>query len=262
MPELHVIVYLLPIVFVAGFIDSVAGGGGLITVPAYLIAGFPPATLLGTNKCVSTMGTVVSASKYIHSGRILWPVAIIGIPCSLIGSVWGAHTVALLDASIVRKIILVALPLAAAITLIPKPHGHIETDIGWRSLRLWILIPIISFGLGWYDGFFGPGTGSLLIMLMYGIAGMSLIHAAAVGRLFNLVSNASALFTFMWHGQVWYKAALPLGIAGIAGHWCGSHLAIKRGHGMVRGMLVVTCGLLFAYLIWQQFKMPISPTNQ
>lgn len=254
MLDFHILLFLMPTVFIAGFIDAIAGGGGLITVPAYMIAGLPPALLLGTNKCVSTMGTIVSAGRYIHSGRILWPVAIVGIPCALLGSALGAHTVALLDASIVRKIILIALPIAAALTLAPKPHGHIADDIDWKSLRLWVLIPIISLALGWYDGFFGPGTGSLLILAMYGIAGMSLIHSAAVGRVFNLVSNVGALVTFMWYGQVWYKLALPLGVASIAGHWCGSHLALKRGQGVVRGMLAFTCALLFAYLIWQNFN--------
>lgn len=251
---MEILFYLLPIVFIAGFVDAIAGGGGLITVPAYMIAGLPPALLLGTNKCVSTMGTIVSAGKYIHSGRILWPVAIVGIPCALIGSVIGAHTVALLDATVVRKVILIALPIAAILTLTPKPHGHIEDDIGWNSPRLWTLIPIISLALGWYDGFFGPGTGSLLILAMYGLAGMSLIHSAAVGRVFNLVSNIGALVTFMWYGQVWYKLALPLGVASIAGHWCGSHLALKRGHGVIRGMLALTCALLIATLIWQSFN--------
>lgn len=242
---------LLPVVFVAGFIDAIAGGGGLITVPAYMIAGLPPAILLGTNKFVSTMGTIVSAGKYAHSGRILWPVAIAGIPCALLGAMFGAHTVALLKDSVVRTILLIALPIAAVLTLAPKPHGHIEADIGWGSWRLWGLIPVISLALGWYDGFFGPGTGSLLILAMYGLAGMSLIHSAAVGRVFNLVSNVGALATFMWFGHVGYRLALPLSVASIAGHWCGSHLALKRGHGIIRGMLAVTCALLFATLIWQ-----------
>ncbi len=254
MLDTHLILLLIPVIFVAGFIDAIAGGGGLITVPAYMIAGLPPAQLLGTNKLVSTLGTVAAAGKYIHSGRVLWQVAIVGIPCELIGSVLGAHTVALMDPSLIRKVILIALPIAAALTLIPRPHGHVEHELDWSSPRLWILIPLISLVLGWYDGFFGPGTGTLLILALYGIAGLSLIHSAAVGRLFNLVSNAGALFTFMWHGQVLYKIGLPLAAAGFVGQWIGSHFALKHGHKLVRAMLVATCSLLFAYLIWKQFE--------
>lgn len=244
-------VLLLPVVFVAGFVDAIAGGGGLITVPAYMIAGLPPAQLLGTNKFVSTIGTVAAAGRYIHSGRVLWRVAIIGIPCELLGSVLGAHTVALLDPSLIRKVILIALPIAAGLTLIPRPHGHVEHELNWSSWRLWVVVPLIALAMGWYDGFFGPGTGTLLILALYGIAGLNLIHAAAVGRLFNLVSNAGALVTFMWHGQVLYKIGLPLAAAGFAGQWCGSHIALKHGHGVVRAMLVVTCALLLIYLVWQ-----------
>lgn len=241
---------LIPAIFIAGFVDSIAGGGGLIAVPTYLIAGIPPTLALGTNKCVSAMGTAVSVGRYMHSGRILWPVAIVGIPLSLLGAALGARSILLFDQDVVRKIILIILPIAAALTLLPKPHGHVEDPLTWRSLRLWMAIPPISLALGWYDGFFGPGTGSLLILALYGLAGISLIHSAAVGRLFNLISNIGGMVTFMMQGQVLYKIVIPLGLASIAGHWCGSHLAIKRGAGVVRGMLGVTCALLFIYLLW------------
>lgn len=242
---------LFPVVFVAGVIDSIAGGGGLLTVPAYLLAGLPPTLTLGTNKCVSTIGTLVSTGKYIWHGRIIWPVAIVGIPCTLLGSMLGAHLVALLDQEVVQQVILVALPIAAILVLLPRPKEHREAPITWRTPRLWIAMPLIGLAMGFYDGIFGPGTGSLLILAFYGIGKLSLLHSAATGRLFNLVSNLGALVAFLLHGQVWLALALPLAVASIAGHYCGSHLAITRGPRIVRPMLAVACTLLFAYLLWE-----------
>lgn len=247
--------WLVPVVFLAGLIDAIAGGGGLLTVPAYLIAGLPPTQLLGTNKFVSTIGTLVSTTQYIRHGLMIWPVAIVGIPCALLGSALGAHWVAGLDQDIVRQIILIALPIAAVLTLLPKPQGHDDLEYHWRSPRLWIMIPFIGLTLGWYDGLFGPGTGSLLILALYGLGHLNFLHAAATGRLFNLMSNAGALLAFLYHGQVLFRLALPLALASMAGHYCGSHLAIRRGARLVRTMLVVTCSLLLGYLLWQQFGM-------
>lgn len=244
-------IYLALVVFVAGFIDSIAGGGGLLTVPAYLIAGISPPQTLGTNKFVSTLGTFVSTTKYILSGRMLWPVVCVGVPFTLLGSILGAQTIAVLQPQVVRQIILCALPVAALLTLLPKPQDHKATSLHWRSMRLWFIIPSISFAMGWYDGFFGPGTGSLLILALYGIARLSFLQSAAVARLFNLLSNVGALITFWVHGKVLFSLALPLSLASIAGHYCGSHLALKKGSGFVRAMLIVSCSLLFGYLLWQ-----------
>lgn len=243
---------LAPVVFIAGFIDSIAGGGGLLTVPAYLIVGIPPILTLGTNKFVSAAGTLVSTGKYIAHGRMLWPVAIVGVAFNLIGSVIGAHWIAQCDQELVRRIILVALPVAAVLVLIPKPRHHHEAVLGWRSWRLWVLVPPIAGALGWYDGVFGPGAGSLLLLALYGIAELSFLHAAATARWFNLVSNLGSLATFLFHHQVIFSLALPLSLFGIAGHWCGSHIAIKRGDGIVRTMLLISCTLLFGYLLWNQ----------
>ena len=248
------LLYLAPVVFIAGFIDSIAGGGGLLTLPSYLIAGVPPALALGTNKFVSTAGTIVSTGKYIFHKRMLWPVVWVGLPCSLFGSVLGAHAVALLKPEIIRTVILVALPVAAALTLMPKPKGHKEIVIHWRSPRLWAAVPLISLTLGWYDCFFGPGTGTLLMLALYGIGHLSFLHSAATARFFNLVSNAGALVTFLFYEKVVFSLALPLSLASIAGHYCGSHLAIKKGAGLVRGMLMASCTILFAYLLWEQLR--------
>ncbi len=243
---------LIPVIFGAGFIDSIAGGGGLLTVPAYLLAGLPPLITLGTNKCVSTMGTLASVTKYMIGRRMLWPVVIVGIPCSLIGSLFGAHTVSLFTPTAARKIILLALPIAAVITLLPRPteRAH-STVLTWTSPRLWLFIPPIGLLIGWYDGFFGPGTGSLLILALYGLARIPLVNSAAIGRVFNLASNLGAMATFILHGKVLFSLVLPLGISAMLGNYLGSHLALRQGDGLVRGMLMVTCSLLFAYLAWQ-----------
>ncbi len=249
LPSLSTCSLLFIVVFVAGFVDAIAGGGGLITVPAYLLAGVPPIFTLGTNKLVSTAGTIVSAIKFILHRRVIWTVAIVGIPCSLSGAAIGAHMVAILPQTYVRSIILICLPIAAALTLMPRPRHQTTHLLHWRSQRLWFVVPLLSGAIGWYDGFFGPGTGSLLMLALYGLTGMSLSHAAGVSRLFNLASNVAALMIFVLHRKVIYLLALPLAVASIAGHYCGSHLAIRKGDGLIRIMLIVTVSLLMIFLV-------------
>ena len=247
------LIFLGPVIFIAGFIDAIAGGGGLLTVPAYLIAGIPPTLTLGTNKFVSTIGTFVSTSRYIINKRVLWPVAIVGIPFSLIGAMVGANTVAFLPQDLVRKVILIALPVAAVLVLIPKPKDHQEIKMEWRTLRLWILTPLITFSIGWYDGIFGPGTGSLLVLALYGIGRLNFLHSAATARVFNLISNIGALVTFLIHGKVLFAIGIPLAFFGMVGHYAGAHLALKKGDELVRGMLALSCTILFVYLLLQHF---------
>lgn len=246
--------FLILVVFIAGFIDSIAGGGGLLTVPAYLLVGIPPVTTLGTNKCVSSIGTAVAAAHFIHGRLVLWRVVIIGVLFTLIGANIGAHHVITIDPSTVRTIILVLLPIAALLTLAPKPHSHAEVKMDWHSKRLWIVVPLIALALGWYDGVFGPGTGSLLTLAFFGLGGFSLLHAAATARCLNLISNIGAAVMFLIHGHVDLHLIPPLAIAGIAGNFLGSHLALKRGDGVVRLMLAFTSLLLFVSLLWQGIR--------
>ncbi len=247
------LLWLFPVIFVASVIDAIAGGGGLITIPTFLLTGLPPTVALGTNKFVMTTGTIVSAVRYVLHGRVLWRIAAAGIPCSLLGSALGAHAVSQLSPSYVRGTILILLPIAAAFTLLPRPKHHVSLPLHWRSLRLWLTIPFIGLGIGWYDGFFGPGTGSLLILALYGISRISLLHSVAVGRLFNLASNIAALAVFMWHDQVRYALALPLAIACIAGNYVGSHFALRRGDRLIRITLAFAVTMLMLFLGWQLF---------
>lgn len=247
------LLYLFPVVFAAGFMDAIAGGGGLLTIPAYLFAGIPPAFALGTNKFVMTSGITVSVARYILDRRVVWPVALVGIPCSLIGAAYGAHTVATLSQDYVRSAILIFLPLAALLTLFRPRTETAPPQLHWRSARLWILIPLLSVAIGWYDGFFGPGTGSLLMIALHGLAGLSLLQSAAVSRILNLTSNASALVAFVVYQKVIYALALPLAVASIAGYYCGSHYAIRNGERLIRPMLLLAIALLMIFVAWESW---------
>lgn len=238
------------LVFVAGFIDAIAGGGGLITLPALLLCGVPTELVLGTNKFVSTIGTCFSTARYCFSKRVVWRVCLLGAGFSLLGSSCAAKYVSQLPASTIASIIMVLLPLAAGSVLLPKKKTH-DLHAAQHSWQFFVLVPLITFALGAYDGGFGPGTGTLLALAFHGLLHLPLLQAAATARVFNLLSNIGALSTFMWLGKVDYKTALPLCVFGIAGHWCGAHTALKKGDHFVRQMLLASAGLLFAALLFK-----------
>lgn len=242
--------WLFPTVFLAGFVDSIAGGGGLITMPAYLIAGFPAQALLGTNKFISCVGTAASTARYIHSRRMHWPSVWLGLPCTCLGAMLGAHTAARFDPAQIKRIVLVMLPIAAALVLVPRrQHTEIVAPPPLSSWRWRVGLPLVASALGWYDGVFGPGAGTLIVLGLHGIVRLPFLQSAAVARMLNFFTNAAALITFAWYGQVWYAVGIPLALAGIAGHGVGSHIALQRGTGFIRGMLALACALLVIYLV-------------
>jgi hypothetical protein len=235
--------------FAAGFIDSVAGGGGLITVPTLLLAGLPPQVALGTNKLASTCGTTVALLNFTRSGMVAWRIAGVGIVFSLIGSAVGTRAVLAFSPEAAAKVIVALLPLGIAATLFPKGNGQARTDV--TSFELAAVVPVVTFAIGFYDGFFGPGTGSFLILAFHLLLGMELTRASATAKVFNLTSNAASLAVFMAGGKVLYLVGLPLAAANIAGNYLGSRLAIRKGSGVVRACLSVSLTLLLATLAWK-----------
>ena len=238
---------LASIVFIAGFIDAIAGGGGLLTLPALLLFGVPAEFVFGTNKLISTLGTIVSTGRYFFSKRIVWKVCAFGAIFSLLGSSFAAGFVSHLPAKDVASFIMLLLPIAGLLVMLPKKKITEEKTLSDRQLLL--RTATITFMLGAYDGGFGPGTGTLLVFALFGIVQISLLQAAATARFFNLLSNIGALATFMWLGKVNYSIGLPIALFGIAGHWCGAHTALKRGDQFVRKMLLISSALLFVGLI-------------
>lgn len=247
----EIIVLLSGAAFAAGLIDSVAGGGGLLLTPSLLLAGVPAHAALATNKFASTLGTSTALLNFIRSGMVHWRIAAYGVGFSLFGSYLGTKLVLTLSPEPVAKLIALALPFAVAATLMPKRNG-VDAG-GFSRVDLWLKTPLICSAIGFYDGFLGPGTGSFLILAFHAFLRVGLVRASATAKIFNFASNVSALAVFALSGTVDYGLGLPLAVANIAGNILGSHLAIKKGAGVVRAFLAVSLSILFASLVWKYF---------
>lgn len=238
--------------FVAGFIDAIAGGGGLITMPALLLTGVPPHMALGTGKLSAFLGSGVALLNFARSGLVLWRAAAVGVGFSLLGSYFGTLAALRMDSALLGKVLVALLPLGMAATLLPRRERR-ERHAVPEGARLWILTPLVCFLVGMYDGFFGPGTGSFLIIAFHYVLCMRLLAASATAKVLNLASNFGSLLTFLWSGKVWFALGLPMAAGSIAGNWLGSRMAIRAGGEAVRRFLGISLGLLFATLAYQYF---------
>ena len=215
------------VTFIAGLIDSIAGGGGLLRLPALLIAGVSPQQALGTNKFTGAIGTGAAMLNFARKGLILWKLAFIGIPCALLGSAAGSKCILAFDPQTAGKILIALLPVAAMITLIPRRSKSCKDS--FTSKDVYLLTPLICFSVGFYDGFFGPGAGSFFIIAFNVCLRMNLIQASALTKVFNLSSNLGSLFVFLYHGDVLFLYAIPMTVADVLGNLAGSQLAIRTG---------------------------------
>ena len=246
--DLWVFAALCVMSFLAGFIDSIAGGGGLILLPALLVAGLPPQLALGTNKLSAICGVTTSLANFARSGKILWKIAAMGLPFSLLGAMAGSRVVLLLNQTIATKIILFILPVIAVITLFP--HKELKTATHMLSKKAFYLYtPLICLVLGFYDGFFGPGTGTFLIFGFFFFLKLHLVNASGLAKVFNFASNLGAFVVFAASGSILYRVGLPAALFNILGAYIGSRLAISKGQPVIRFFLLLVFGLLFITLI-------------
>jgi hypothetical protein len=250
MMEITVILSIVS--FFAGLIDSIAGGGGLLLIPALLLAGLPPQTALGTNKFAASCGTGTALFNYARGKKVVWKVAVYGVIFALLGGLTGSKAILALDNRVVAKIIVVLLPLAAIATLFPRKNA-VRKKLDFSKITLLVKVPLICFLIGFYDGFFGPGTGSFFIIAFYLFLNLGLVEASATAKVFNLLSNLGALVMFILDDKVIYLIAIPLALANIAGNYLGSHLTIKKEAKLVRVFLMVSLTILFITLIWKYF---------
>ncbi|MDO8455824.1 MAG: TSUP family transporter [Burkholderiaceae bacterium] len=238
----------------AGFVDAVVGGGGLILVPA-LFATFPnavPATLLGTNKSASVWGSVFAGWQYSRRVEIHWRALLPAIALALVGSFFGAWLVTVISPEFLRKSLPVILLIIFAYTLAKKELGHHHTPRFQGRMEMWATCAV-GLVLGFYDGFFGPGTGSFLVFIFVRWLGYDFLNASASAKLINVATNAAALVLFAAKGHVWWHLALPMAVANVVGSLLGTRLAMKHGAGFVRIMFIGVVGALILKTSYDAF---------
>lgn len=233
MPDALTFVLLLAAGFMGGLVDSMAGGGGLITLPSLIAAGLPPHLALATNKVQSAIGTSFSTFRYLRSGLVIIPIGITGFFASFAGSYAGAWTVLRIPGSSLESLIPVLIVIVAAVTFLRKDFG-VEDKQDSINSRHYILAAALAFSLGFYDGFFGPGTGSFLAFGFVLLFRFGFLRATAHAKLLNLASNYAAILAFVLGGEIAWTIALPMGLANITGAWTGAGLAIRGGARVIK----------------------------
>ena len=238
-----------PLVFLGGFIDAIAGGGGLISIPAYLIAGLPPHAAIGTNKFSACFGTMVATWHYARCGFIHWKRVLPAVVAALLGSWLGARLALLVEANAFKIILLIILPLTACYTLRKKSLQSEKPPLSERKTML--IIMSLALVIGVYDGFYGPGTGTFLMLLLTALAHVSLNEAVGTTKVINLSTNIAALAVFLVHGVVWFPLALVAVVFGIAGNYIGANYFTIKGTGFVKPVIIVVLTIFFVKICWE-----------
>jgi hypothetical protein len=252
MPELTISTYFLicPLLFLAGLIDSVAGGGGLISLPAYLASGLPPHVATATNKCSSTFGTMLATFRYLRHGHIHRQSAALSVVCALTGSWLGARLNLWLSEQYLYYFLLGALPVIALVIFFKRDMGQADRSGRYSKLGLLGRVAVIALCIGCYDGFFGPGTGTFLMLALTGLCGFDLLTASGNTKVINLSSNLAAFVTFAVSGNILWALGIPAALCNIAGNYVGSGLALKGGARVIRPMMLVVVGLLMGTVVY------------
>jgi hypothetical protein len=245
------------LVFIAGFIDSIAGGGGLITIPSYLNYGLSENLLLGTNKFSSSLGTSMAVFKFLRELDFEKKYLLFISFFSIIGSIFGAISISLIPQELVKYIIIFSIPLVSIFLLINKSFGLSDLSFSLSAKKLYFKSALISLGISFYDGILGPGTGTFLAISYTQFCGYDLLKATALSKFTNLLSNISALITFMILGKVDYKLGLFMGIFSIFGNYLGSHFALKRGINLIKTFVFLISNAILAKIIYDLLNAKI-----
>ena len=248
MVELDLTMLLAAALF-AGFVDAVAGGGGLIQVPALLVAlpGELPATVFGTNKLASICGTGNAALRYARRIALPWRIALPAAAAAFLCAFGGAAAVAWLPKDVVRPLVLGLLVLVMIYTVI-KPEFGVVPGLRLASGPERRRALLVGGVLGFYDGFFGPGAGSFMIFAFVRIFGLDFLHASSAAKVVNFATNAAALTYFVPSGHVLWMIGLAMAVFNIGGALLGARLALRHGSGFVRGVFIVVASVLIARL--------------
>ena len=234
-------------VFLASFMDAIAGGGGIISVPTYLLAGLPAHMALGTNKLSSGLGTAVSTARFIKNGYVDWRLGVPSIALALVGAHFGTRLQLAIREEYLKYLLLVVLPVVAFIVLrqrqLPETPGVIA-----RKKQM-AIVYLASLVVGAYDGFYGPGTGTFLLLIFCNLAKLDVRTAGGNVKLVNLASNIGALVTSLMSGKVFLVLGLIGTVTSFLGHFLGAGLAIKNGSKIVKPAVILVLVLLAAKVI-------------
>lgn len=237
------------IAFFAGYIDAIAGGGGMLQIPALLLGGVPPVAALATNKFVSMIGTGVVVIKYSLHRLIRWKyIAAVALPC-IIASMLGSKLALVTSDWLLETTIILSIGVALAVSIFTTPNLTSQRSQKRISHVCWLT------GIGLYDGFAGPGTGSFMALANNKTLGYDLVVSTAIAKPINLLTNISATIIFVYFGKVVWAVAVPMLIANALGGWAGGHFAIANGAGFIRKVLI---GILTVMLSIQIYKTIVN----
>lgn len=250
---IHIWVIVCPLVFLGGLIDAVAGGGGLITLPAYLIAGLPAHMATGTNKCGNAFGTFLATGRFLKRGDVHYPTAITGAAGALVGAWVGVQINLIVPEQALYYAMLAAVPVLTVVLLLKSNFGQEDRSAQLGRLQLLAMALGIGLVIGCYDGFFGPGAGTFLMLAFTGLCRFDLLTASGNTKMANSASLLASLVTFALAGKVMWSVGIPAALCGIAGNYVGSGLALKGGAKVIRPMFFVVLALLVARLLYGLF---------
>ena len=244
-----VFLFVCPLVFLAGLVDAIGGGGGLISLPAYIAAGLPVHQAIATNKMSSACGTALATARFARNKLIDWKMALPAILMAIAGSAVGANLSMRVPEKVMIYILYGVLPVAAFIVLNKHIFHDNPDNADSGSRKVMIIAAIASFIIGAYDGFYGPGTGTFLIIALTVFARMPILKANGITKAVNLTTNLTSLAIFLLHGQVLIPLGLAAAACNMAGGWLGAGLAMKEGAKIVRPVLLIVLALLLIKII-------------
>lgn len=246
-----ILLFCIVAFFVAGFIDSVAGGAGFVTVPSLLLVGMPPHMALGTGKLATSIGSLAALWTFWKGNLILMKIVPVGFIASAIGASSGAFVALQIDSAMMGKVIVIMLPLGILFTIL---SGGFKLDEGSLPKKFfWTKVVLIGLCVGFYEGFFGPGAGTFFLIALHIFLKMGMVQASGTAKVFNIAANFAAFCTFATSGSVLYAVALPCAIASMLGNRVGAYYAIKIGGTFVRNILYVVLVILMVSLTYRYF---------
>ena len=242
-----VLIFCIVAFFVAGFIDSIAGGAGFVTAPSLLLIGMPPHMALGTGKLATSIGSVVALWTFWRSNLILKKIVPVGVLSAMAGASFGAFCALQIDGATMGKVIVIMLPLGILFTVLTGGFKLTEGEL--PKDHFWLRVVLIGVLIGFYEGFFGPGAGSFFLIGIHLLLKAGLVKASGTAKAFNIAANLGAVTTFASAGTLYYSLALPCAVASILGNRLGAIYAVKIGPTLVRSMLYFVLVMLLISLI-------------